>query len=89
MQVYTVTAQYGRQEELYSIFEDDHLRCHTRISWGEGGRSFLFNEIRELSGSMEAEFQYTLRGVNEVEDILTKNGAHRKELYAGLMLQFL
>lgn len=39
------------------------------------GRNFLFNEIRELSGSMEAEFQYTLRGANEV-----------KELYAGLML---
>lgn len=52
-------------------------------------RNFLFNEIRELSGSLEAEFQYTLRGANEVEDILTKNGAHRKELYAGLMLQFL
>lgn len=50
------------------------------------GRNFLFNEIRELSGSMEAEFQYTLRGANEVADILTKKGAHRKELCAGLML---
>lgn len=50
------------------------------------GRNFLFNEIRELSGSMEAEFQYTLRGANEVADILTKNGAHRQEWYAGLML---